>query len=182
MPRNALMAFCTFYQHFQKGRFTDPKLSHCDHSPIDPFDFVSRSTSVLTRLRFVRKSDLASKPEAVSMPDKFDLVLYPNSMFLMSLTGNRCYTHEIIPSCLPVAILPTRLGYILRCSKTVGMHVHGVAHIIVDKEEKEIKQPTDAAMKEIKGLYFAENATSSVITYPSLICSLNSGDYKKPVL
>ena len=42
------------------------------------------------------------KPEAQKLyPDltkDFDITLYPNSVFLMSLETNRLYTHEIIPS------------------------------------------------------------------------------------
>lgn len=183
MPRNALMAFCTFYRHFHGDRFTDAKLAaNCTRSTSDEFDWVYRGTSVLTRLRFTRKSDLASAPEAAWMPAKFDVVLYPNSMFLMSLVGNRCYTHEIVPSVLPVAVLPTRLGYVVRCSKTLALHVDGVAHIMVGKEAIKMEPPTRDSVHLVKGLYVKENATSDVVTYPTVLCSLNSGDYDAPIL
>jgi hypothetical protein len=105
MPRNALMAFCTFYKNYQGNDFLPEELTKFKKSQDDIFDYVYKSTSVLTHLRFRLKNMV----EDETLTKHFDVILYPNSVFLMSLNTNRLYTHEIIPSTLPVDSIPTRL-------------------------------------------------------------------------
>lgn len=62
----------------------------------------------------------------------FDVVLYPNSMFVISLLVNRLYTHEIVPSAVPISQMPTRMGYVIRCSKASAIHAAGETHLLVD--------------------------------------------------
>jgi len=56
--------------------------------------------------------------------------LYPNSVFIMSLEMNRLYTHEISPSHLPMDLIPLRLGYVIRCSKTKAIYKDNKTYII----------------------------------------------------
>ena len=51
-------------------------------------------------------------------------------MFIMSLEMNRLYTHEICPSCLPMDLIPLRLGYVIRCSKTKAIYKENQTYII----------------------------------------------------
>jgi hypothetical protein len=57
------------------------------------------------------------------------VTLYPESAFFMPLSTNRLYTHEIRPSGLDASLLPTRLGYVVRCSSTEAVHKHGQTFI-----------------------------------------------------
>lgn len=199
MPRNGLMGFCTFYKDYFGGKFTDPQLAKISRSKTDPFDFCyKQGNSVLTRLRFVLKSDIVDNLENVedtkdkknaknTMVKKFDIVLYPNSLFLMSLSGNRLYTHEIVASPIPIAHLPTRMGYVIRCSKTTSCYTNDSAHILVtgDKGDDQCMKKMEPSTKEtataIKQIYFLENSTSQLVSYPTILCSLNSGDYLPPI-
>ena len=51
----------------------------------------------------------------------------------MSLDSNRLYTHEIIPSSLPIEKLPIRMGYVIRCSKTKALYNDGKTYLIFKK-------------------------------------------------
>jgi hypothetical protein len=42
MPKNGLMAFCTFYKDMHLFK----------KSTVDPFDYIYKDTSILTKLRF----------------------------------------------------------------------------------------------------------------------------------
>src|SRR5690606_19207153 len=105
MPKNGLIVFCTFLKDLDKF----PTLRA---SETDPYDLIyGKNMSVLSKLRFVRKSET---PEIY--PQMFEICLYPNSVFAISLETNRLYTHEICPSVLPIEHLPVRMGYVIRCS------------------------------------------------------------------
>lgn len=69
------------------------------------------------------------------MKTNFDITLYPNSVFVMSLDMNRLYTHEIIPSILPIDRIPTRMGYVIRCSKTNAIFKNEQTYIINENNE-----------------------------------------------
>jgi len=103
MPSNGLIAFVTFY--------SDNIESLIDQKSPDDHEYMYKSTTVLTSLLFKRKDDAI-----VEGPEKFSVPLYPNSVLLIPLSTNRTYTHEIVPSTLPVARIPVRLGYVIRCS------------------------------------------------------------------
>ena len=113
MPGDGVMAFCTFYEPLDRL------------GPIagDPFDRGLRGISGLTRLRF--RSKAIGTAARSTLPDQFTITLYPNSAFFMPLSTNRLYTHEIVPSELDAARLPTRLGYVVRCSRTEAVHEGG---------------------------------------------------------
>lgn len=170
MPRNGLMAFCTFYK-------TD-ELNNISKSKTDPFDYCYHDTSVLTTLRFELKKMVTDE----KLKKKFDVVLYPNSVFIMSLDMNRLYTHAIAPSSLPVDKLATRLGYVIRCSKTDAVFKDGQTYIVDDSKYVKLEEQTDEGVKELKDLYFKENATDEMIHYGKFHFSLNSGDYLKPLV
>jgi len=110
MPRNAIMAFCTFYKNYSNK---NPKRGFSDLNGVkkhNHFDYIyNGGQSVLTRLRFKLKPDVCD----TTFVSQFDIILYRNSVFLMSLKTNRLYTHEIIPSILSVSKIPVRMGMLL---------------------------------------------------------------------
>lgn len=179
MPQNGLMAFCTFYKDYINGKFHGDELKHITKSSTDPFDYCYNNVSVLTKLRFELKSMVNDK----SLIKKFDIPLYPNSVFIMPLSTNRIYTHEIRPSGLSIQNLPTRLGYVIRCSKTDAVYKNGNTYII-DKDGSYIKmeQPDHEGIQRLKGLYYKENVTDELINYDKFYFSLNSGDYLEPIV
>ncbi len=170
MPVDGLMAFCTFYQ-FDENSFKEVK-----RSVSDSYDFLHKKGSVLTRLRFRLKKSV-NNPNLIQT---FDVVLYPNSVFLMSLSANRLYTHEIIPSSLPIDKLPTRMGYVIRCSKTKAVFRDDQTLIDYGDELIELQQPVKEYVRQLKNIYFRENISDQLITYPRFNFSLNQGDYLKP--
>lgn len=176
MPINGLMAFCTFYKGFNSSGFTD--LNKVKRSTTDLFDYCYGESSVLTKLRFRLKSCVKND----TLKNIFDITLYPNSVFLISLETNRLYTHEIIPSILPITKLPTRLGYVIRCSKTEAIHKNNATYIIDGKCQVKLEYPDIEKVKKLKDLYYTENTTNIVMDYSKIYFSLNSGDYKCPIV
>lgn len=153
MPENALIAFCTFY----KGE-------------------VSKDNRCLTRLRFkLKKANCA-------LIDQYDVVLYPNSIFIITLEANRLYTHEIIPSILPIDKIPIRLGYIIRCSNVEAVFENGRTCIIKGDDQVEMLPATDNDVQDLKQLYYLENTTTDIVKYNDIYFSLNKGDYIAPKL
>jgi hypothetical protein len=165
MPRNALMAFCTFYDR-----------------PVKDY-------RELTKLRF-RLKKVEKYPQ---MTPEFDIVLSPNSVFLMSLQTNRLYTHEIIPSILPVDKLPVRMGYVIRCSNTEAVHRDGKTYIkkcslnaSIDNFDSNcysltpLRRSTPEEFSELKRLYSEENKSDKIVRYGPVDFSMNEGDYMKP--
>lgn len=163
MPRNGLMAFCTFYKNY------------------------SGDVNTLTNLRFELKSTINSNLESKNsnqiVKKKFNVPLYPNSVFIMSLSANRMYTHEIIPSKLPIAQLPTRMGYVIRCSNTDAIFKNGSTYIIGNNNTTiKLVDPDTIGVNKLKDLYYKENTTDELITYDKFYFSLNKGDYERPLL
>jgi hypothetical protein len=152
MLQNGLMAFCTFYK--------DNKNNY--------------EASDLTKIRFKLK-DMVQDPK---LEKKFDIVLYPNSVLLISLTTNRLYTHEIVPSSKPVNKIPTRMGYVIRCSKTDAVFKNDRTYI----NNVEMKEPDVDSVKLLKNLYYKENTSDEIINYGTFNFSLNKGDYMKPII
>lgn len=162
MPRNGLIAFCTFYDKI------DSKLSQDD-----PFDYRYKNASVLTKLSFRLKDKYKNYIK------KFEIILYPNSVFIIPLSTNRLYTHEIIPSVLPIDKLPTRLGYVIRCSKTKAIYKDNDVYI---NDNIKLEEPNEEDIKELKEIYLMENMSDELIFYDkSFNFSLNKGDYLKPI-
>ncbi len=175
MPSNGLMGFCSFYEGYTS---TDKFSNNFTQSETDLWDFCYKETSVLTKLRFRLKSCVQDD----SLVKQFDVVLYPNSVFLMSLTTNRLYTHEIVPSSLPVDKIPTRMGYVIRCSKTKAIYLNDKTWIQDESGLVEMTNPEPEEVSQLKTLYWKENVFAEQIDYGKINFSLNSGDYMKPII
>jgi hypothetical protein len=98
------------------------------------------------------------------------------------LSTNRLYTHEIRAAQLNAEQLPTRLGYVIRCSTTKAKFENKMTVIENPETGKYVPlvEPTAKDVKNLKDLYFAENVTTDKITYGFLNFSLNKGDYLAP--
>jgi hypothetical protein len=178
MPKNALIAFCTFYKDYSDDCFHNLK-QNVKKSTEDPYDYrYKQKTTVLTKLRFRLKKDITD-PQYV---ESFDVTLYPNSVFIISLMTNRLYTHEIVPSMLPIDLLPTRMGYVIRCSDTDAVHKDNQTHIVKDSEYIKLDEPTDQGIVRLKELYLIENKTTEMVYYDGFHFSLNKGDYMEPII
>ncbi len=170
MPADGVMAFCTFYE----------PLARLDPIAGDPFDRGHRGITGLTRLRF-RLKEIAAGERSTS-PEQFTITLYPGSVFFMPLSTNRRYTHEIVPSELDATRLPTRLGYVVRCSKTEAVHAAGQTFLVQDGARVALEAPTSEGMQELRRLYAEENRTSAHIDYGAgFRFSMNAGDYQAPL-
>lgn len=170
MPRNGIMAFCTFYDRLDKLR------------PLDAFDWGHHGVSGLTKLRF-RLKEQAGEHAAHGLPAELTLTLYPGSVFLMPLSTNRLYTHEIQSSMLDAERLPTRLGYVVRCSKTRAVYRDGHTFLEAGDELVRLEPPTEEGMRELRRLYAEENKSQDFIDYGQRFrFSMNQGDYTAPTL
>ena len=170
MPANGIMAFCTFYDELDK---LEPLSS-------DPFDHGYKRTSGLTRLHFRLKPAVAQRP-GCTLEEQFSVTLYPNSVFFMPLSTNRLYTHEIRPSQLNAAQLPTRMGYVVRCSARAAVYKNGQTLLEVDGARVELEPPTPEGMAELRKLYADQNRSDGFIDYgDGFLFSMNEGDYAKP--
>lgn len=171
MPTNGIMAFCTFYDQLDK----------LQPLPQDSFDYGRKGVSALTRLHFRLKAPV-TKGSGTPLPAQFTLTLYPNSVFFMPLSTNRLYTHEIQSSMLDAQLLPTRLGYVVRCSSTEAVHVHGQTFLEKNGKRVALEPPTPEGMQELRRLYAEENKTQGFIDYgDQFLFSMNQGDYRAPV-
>ncbi|HXS19016.1 MAG TPA: hypothetical protein VN764_17580, partial [Polyangiaceae bacterium] len=167
MPVHGIIAFCTFYDQLDKLQ----PLSG------DPFDHGLKETSGLTKLHFRLKTP---KPES-DLPPHFTITLYPNSVFFMPLSTNRLYTHEIRSSMLNAEQLPTRLGYVVRCSSTEAVHVDGNTFLKNGDQRIKLEAATPESTAELRALYAEENKTEAVIDYRDKFSfSMNQGDYHAP--
>lgn len=167
MPVDGIMAFCTFYDC----------LDELEPLPEDPFDYGVRGVSGLTSLRF-RLKNPAEKP---GLPARFSVTLYPGSVLFMPLSTNRLYTHEIRPSTLDAALLPTRLGYVVRCSTTEAVHRDGRTFLDPGTGLIPLEPPTEEGMDALRELYAEENRSVSFIDYGDRFrFSMNTGDYLAP--
>lgn len=174
MPRHALIAFTTFYDN-SISRYDRPLN---DASRPDLFDVCYRDTSVLTRLHFRRKSEVTT-PELIR---EFSVTLYPGSVFIIPLSTNRLYTHEIKPSILPVDKIPTRMGYVVRCSNTKAIFKDGATYIDRDGVLTPLRPITEEDRESLRNLYFTENTTIKMVDYNNINFSMNTGDYKRPIV
>jgi len=171
MTSYGVIAFCTFYQKDKNMIQTKP-------SQNDPFDLELKNTSVLTKMRFRLKKTVKDE----NLVKEFSIPLYPNSVFIIPLSTNRFYTHEIKPSALPADQVPTRLGYVIRCSKTQALYENHQTYI-KDDDGKYVpmKAITEENKKKLQDLYYEENVTDNKIDYGFIDFSMNDGDYKKPM-
>jgi len=170
MPQNGIIAFCTFYN---KENFNQLK-----RSSEDSFDWCYKNTSGLTKLLFKLK-DSVNDPTLVK---QFSVTLYPDSLFLIPLSTNRLYTHEIKPSVLNIDRIPIRMGYVARCSKLKAAFINGSTFINENGEFIRLQKMEEENAKDLRDSYFQENKFGEKIKYGHVHFSMNSGDYKKPIL
>ncbi|WP_238005309.1 hypothetical protein KZZ52_17370 [Dactylosporangium sp. AC04546] len=172
MPVDGIMAFCTFYDQLDKLR---PMAE-------DTFDYGLKGISGLTKLQFRRKGPVEERAGCI-LPQQFTVTLYPNSVFFMPLSTNRMYTHEVRPSTLDAESLPTRLGYVVRCSGTEAVHRDGHTFLKTGGGLVKLEPPTVEGTNELRKLYAEENATQDFIDYGNrFLFSMNTGDYLAPRL
>ncbi len=170
MPENGLIAFCTFYDFNNNNDIKKSK--------DDLYGYNYKNGCVLTKLRFRLKGMVTD----TTLTKNFDITLYPNSVFIIPLSTNRLYTHEIIPSGLPIDKIPTRLGYVIRCSNMEAIFKDNQTYINENGNHIKLEEPNNNGRKELKDLYFDENTTDKNIHYNKFYFSLNKGDYEKPIL
>ncbi|MFE5901156.1 hypothetical protein ACFQ67_27580 [Streptomyces sp. NPDC056488] len=173
MPVNGIMAFCTFYDRLDG-------LRPLAEDGGDGFDYGVKGVSALTGLHF-RLKESAEEFDGGTLPRRFTLTLHPGSVFFMPLSTNRLYTHEVRPSALDAALLPTRLGYVVRCSSTEAVHKDGRTFLETAGEPVALEPPTEDGMNELRRLYAEENKSSSFVDYgDEFLFSMNTGDYLAP--
>ncbi len=170
MPREGLIAFCTFYENTHSG--------HLNPSQTDRFDVCYKQTSALTRLHFRLKKTVEDK----SLEKEFTVTLYPDSAFIIPLSTNRLYTHEIRPSILGVEQIPVRMGYVVRCSNLEAIYKNNQTYIKENDEYVMLEEMNSEMHAELKNSYYEENMTEHMVEYKKTHFSMNSGDYEKPML
>jgi hypothetical protein len=181
MPKDGLITFCTFYENYENGKFIneDSHLIKINNS----FDFTFKSNkqkecqSVLTKLCFKLKNTVSDS----NLAKKFEVTLYPNSVFIIPLSTNRLYTHEILPSILPVEKIPTRMGYTIRCSETFATFKDNQTFINKEGSLIKLEPMGDEDRIRLKDLYYIENTTTEIVNYEGFFSSMNEGDYKEPI-
>eukprot|EP00428_Durinskia_dybowskii_P079414 CAMPEP_0170450066 /NCGR_PEP_ID=MMETSP0117_2-20130122/51576_1 /TAXON_ID=400756 /ORGANISM="Durinskia baltica, Strain CSIRO CS-38" /LENGTH=714 /DNA_ID=CAMNT_0010711343 /DNA_START=60 /DNA_END=2204 /DNA_ORIENTATION=+ len=174
MPRSGIMAFCTFYE----------KLHRLTPIAGDTFDYGHKGRSGLTTLHFRLKHAVAQRPHC-NMTKEFKVTLYPNSVFFMPLSTNRYYTHEIRPSGLDAKLIPTRLGYVVRCSDAEAVFKDGCTFLKTLTPDgapdiTPLAPITPEGMNRLKQQYAEENLTDNLMDYGEVLFSMNAGDYLKP--
>lgn len=101
---------------------------------------------------------------------------------MIPLSTNRLYTHETVPPALDISNIPTRLGYVIRCSATAAVFRDGKTFIVREGgEEVEMGSPGGGDVGWLRERYFRENTTDEVVEYGDVGFSLNNGDYMRPV-
>lgn len=170
MPKAGLIAFCTFYEN--------SKFAELKPSKTDSFDWCYKKSSALTRLIFKLKPTVTDE----SLVKEFTVTLYPNSVFIIPLSTNRLYTHEIRPSVLNIDKIPIRMGYVIRCSNLEAVYKNNKTFIKENDELIEMKNINDENMLDLRDAYYQENKYQSHVDYGTVHFSMNSGDYKKPIL
>lgn len=160
MDPNGTIAFCTFYDR-----------------PVD-----DKNSNELTKLCFKLKKD---RVHDANLPEEFTVTLYDRSMFIIPLLTNQLYTHEIKPSFLPIEKLPTRLGYVIRCSNTLA-YSDGRNTFVQKKKDgtwEAMRVMNAEDEKELQELYVRENKSSEPMIYPpDILYSMNQGDYQNPII
>ena len=170
MHADGVMAFCTFYD--------EAELTHLERSQADPYDRLYRKRSGLTRLHFRRKRTV----DDPSLVKSFGVTLYPDSVFLMPLSTNRLYTHEIRPSSVDADHSPTRMGYVVRCSAQEAVFEGGQTWLQEEAGRLPLEPMAVEDARDLRGTYREENLTDGDIRYGRVHFSMNAGDYMKPIL
>ena len=191
MPVNGTMAFVTFYDW---GGFAGTHCTpSCNDNPLHAFDQLYKgTTSVYTRLCWTRKTDVAvgddeDDEDDAELPKSVEVTLCAGSVLLVPLSTNRLYRHETKPSLLPADMIPTRIGYVIRSSKTRAVFMSDAVMIeaytgVRDSYGTHILACTDDDREELRALYLMENTTSRRVPYGFIPYSMNEGDYLPPLL
>lgn len=169
MPKDGLIVFCTFYDN--------PDIEHLKQSVTDRYDRCYKEISGLTKLHFKLKSTVNDE----SLDKEFSVTLYPGSVFMIPLSTNRLYTHEIRPSMLNANRIPTRMGYVVRCSNLEAQHMNNQTYIKENGNFIKLEEMTPEAQEDLRDFYYEENRSESIIKYEKIHFSMNSGDYEKPI-
>lgn len=169
MPKDGIIAFCTFYDKSNFNQLT--------RSKTDRYDWCYKKSSGFTRLHFKLKSTVNDP----NLEKEFSVTLYPNSAFLIPLSTNRLYTHEIKPSVLNVDQIPIRMGYVARCSNLEAVYMDNQTFIKENGELIKLEQMTSETMVNLRNTYYEENISEKNVEYGKIHFSMNSGDYEKPI-
>ncbi len=169
MPANALLAFCTFYDGSNREQL--------QASTKDKYDLCYKGVSGLTKLHFRLKNTVKDE----SLAKEFSVTLYPNSVFFIPLSTNRLYTHEIRPSMLNIDKIPTRLGYVVRCSYAEAVFFDGKTYLKEGSELVPLAPMQQESLSSLRSTYYEENATENRVQYGRVHFSMNAGDYEKPI-
>ncbi|TRX37454.1 hypothetical protein FNW52_05690 [Flavobacterium sp. ZT3R18] len=170
MPKEAIMAFCTFYDASE--------FKHLNLSSTDRYDWCYKQVTGLTKLHFKLKSTVTVD----SLEKEFTVTLYPNSAFFIPLSTNRLYTHEIRPSMLNVERIPVRMGYVVRCSNLEAIFMNEQTYIKENSHLIKLEPMTLESSEKLKTSYVEENKTENLVEYGKVYFSMNLGDYEKPIL
>lgn len=169
MPTEGLIVFCTFYDK------TD--LSHLKQPENDRYDRRHKEITAFTRLHFKLKSSVND----ASLDKEFSVTLYPNSVFMIPLSTNRLYTHEIKPSSLNADMIPTRMGYVVRCSNVEAQYIDNQTFIREQGDLIKLEPMTEEGQEDLRDTYYEENISEQPIQYGKIHFSMNAGDYEKPI-
>jgi hypothetical protein len=169
MDKRGLIAFCTFYDHTQFEQLKPSKT--------DLYDWVYGKSSGLTKLHFKLKKSVTDE----TLEKEFSVTLYPNSVFIIPLSTNRLYTHEIRPSHLNVDRIPTRMGYVVRCSNLEAVFMNNETYIKENGDLIKLEEMTRETMSELRTTYYEENVSEQKVAYGKVHFSMNAGDYQKPI-
>ncbi len=169
MPKEGLIAFCTFYDRLD--------IAGLNPSVTDRYDVGYKQISALTKLHFKLKSTINDD----SLAKEFSVTLYPNSVFIIPLSTNRLYTHEIRPSALNIDKIPTRMGYVVRCSNIEAVHMNNATYIKEGNKLIPLEPMTPEMLENLRNSYYEENTTENRVEYGKIHFSMNLGDYEKPI-
>jgi len=169
MPKEGLIAFCTFYDTTNFDKLSPSKTNK--------FDRVYGKSSGLSRLLFKLKSSVKD----ATLVKEFSVTLYPNSVFLIPLSTNRLYTHEIRPSVLDIDLIPIRMGYVIRCSNLEAVYKNNQTYIKQEDKLVQLEAMDTENLVDLRTSYYEENKTVKRVDYGKVHFSMNTGDYKKPI-
>lgn len=196
MPRRGgLMAFVSLYRDLDKLQELP---ANCTPQGCGDLGYSSKHhcTSALTTLRFRLKQNLTAdeRQPLAGHAREVNVTLLPNSVLLMPLWTNRYYTHEIRPPAPNVERLPTRMGYVVRCSAVRAEHRDGQTfyareddgaaaqdQAAAGRQMRPLQPPDSDGVARLRRLYAEENSTARVIDYGDVPFSLNAGDYTRPL-
>jgi len=176
MTISGLISFNTFYKDYVNNNFSKINKDIKTGSSNDYFNHTYNNHSVLTRLHFKLKDCVNDS----TLIKNFSVTLYPNSIFIIPLSTNRLYTHEIKSSTLPIDKIPVRLGYVSRCSKTEAVFKNGQTYIVNNNNYIQLVDMSEEGLGKLRDLYYEENVSDQIINYGNFDFSMNQGDYKQP--